>query len=162
MTVPQSQRTYFVTFCTDGRRRYLQSTRACELFVETLNMYRVQGHFQIHSFVIMPDHVHMILTPAAGTPLEKAVQLIKGGFYFRAKLALDALWQKCFNEEQIQTSAQYHSQTAYVHLNPVRKRTVQSPAEYEWSSIRRPFDGDPPWFLAAKAANMEEFPDSHR
>jgi putative transposase len=152
MTVPQSQRTYFVTFNTDGRRRYLQSDRNCQLFLETLKHYREQGHFLIHAFVIMPDHVHLILTPAIGTSLEKTIQLIKGGFSFRAKQIAGPTWQKSFNESQIQTSAQYHAQVDYIHLNPVRKGLVLHAHDYEWSSVNSAFDGDPPWFTAAKAA----------
>jgi hypothetical protein len=38
-----------------------------------------------HEFVIMPNHLHLLLTPAAEIPLEKALQFIKGGFSYRAK-----------------------------------------------------------------------------
>jgi putative transposase len=156
MTVPQSQRTYFVTFNIDGRRRYMQSDRNCQLFLETLKHYREQGQSLIHAFVIMPDHVHLILTPAIGTTLEKAIQLIKGGFSYRAKQAVGPIWQKSFNESQIQTVAQYHAQVLYIHLNPVRKGMVEKIEDYEWSSAKSPLDTDPPWFAAAKAVAANE------
>jgi REP element-mobilizing transposase RayT len=45
--------------------------------------YQEKGYFLIHEFVVMPDHFHLILTPAEGILLEKAMRYIKGGFWFR-------------------------------------------------------------------------------
>ena len=58
------------------------------LFLNVLQDYRGQGRYLLHEFVVMPDHFHLIVTPAADVPLEKAGQYIKGGFSFRAKKEL--------------------------------------------------------------------------
>ena len=60
-----------------------------ELFLDTLQRYREQHKFLLHEFVLMPDHFHLLLTPAPEVPMEKAVQLIKGGFSFRVKKELN-------------------------------------------------------------------------
>ena len=54
------------------------------LFLETLTGYRAQGKFFLHEFALMPDHVHLLLSPCGEITVERAVQLIKGGFSFRA------------------------------------------------------------------------------
>jgi len=50
------------------------------LFLKTLYGYRRQGKFLLHAFVLMPEHVHLLLTPADDVTLERAIQLIKGGY----------------------------------------------------------------------------------
>jgi putative transposase len=47
------------------------------LFVDTLQRYRAQRKYQLHEFVVMPDHFHALLTPAPEILLERAVQLIR-------------------------------------------------------------------------------------
>ena len=53
-----------------------------------LKQYRNQGRFLLHEFVLMPDHLHLLLTPARDISLEKALQFVKGGFPFRVKREL--------------------------------------------------------------------------
>jgi putative transposase len=71
---PQSTRTFFVTSTTVGRRPLLQSDRMAQLLVDVLAENRRKKRFLLHEFVIMPNHFHLLLTPAAEVPLEKALQ----------------------------------------------------------------------------------------
>ena len=57
--------------------------------VDVLQDYRKHGRFALHAFLIMPDHLHLLLTPAPDVSLKKALQLIKGGFSFRLKSKRD-------------------------------------------------------------------------
>jgi putative transposase len=70
---PQEVRTFFVTATTWGRRAIFRAEPMAQLFVDTLQCYRAQGKFELHEFVVMPDHFHLLLTPAPDVPLEKAV-----------------------------------------------------------------------------------------
>jgi len=79
-----SERTFFVTSSTWGKCGLLQSARAAKLFIDVLYHYRKQQKYLLHEFVVMPDHFHLLLTVGAEMTVEKAVQLIKGGFAFRA------------------------------------------------------------------------------
>jgi putative transposase len=81
----QSTRTFFVSSTTVGRRALLQSDRMAQLLVDVLAENRRKRRFLLHEFVIMPNHFHLLLTPAAEIPLEKALQFIKCGFSYRAK-----------------------------------------------------------------------------
>jgi putative transposase len=74
---PQSTRTFLVTSTTVGRRALLQSDRMAQLLVDVLVENRRKRRFLQHEFVIMPNHFHLLLTPAAEVPLEKPLQLIK-------------------------------------------------------------------------------------
>jgi len=94
---PQQTRTYFITSRTWERRAILQSHPLCDLLLNVIRENRAKDRFQVHEFVFMRDHIHLILTPAPLVSLEKAVQFIKGGFSFRAKkegLFNGEIWQK--------------------------------------------------------------------
>src|SRR5258706_7809850 len=84
----QEVRTFFASTSTAGRRNILQSQRMGTLFVSVLNDNRDKRRMLVHEFVVMPDHVHFLITPSAEHSLEKCMQFIKGGFSFRAKREL--------------------------------------------------------------------------
>ncbi|HUI83390.1 MAG TPA: transposase [Candidatus Binatia bacterium] len=50
------------------------------LFVDVLRWYVAAGKFRVHDFVVMPGHVHLLLTVRADMSIGKALQFIKGGF----------------------------------------------------------------------------------
>jgi putative transposase len=116
------------------------------LQLNVLQVNRSKSRFLIHEFVIMPDHFHFIITPAADVSLEKAVQYIKGGFSFRAKkeLAFQALvWQEGFTNHRIRDAMDYQQHREYIHHNPVKAGLVKLPSEYPYSSAFPGMDLDP-------------------
>ena len=72
--------TYFLTFSTCQRRELFVVENYARLFLKTLYHYRREGRYALHAFVLMPDHVHLLLTPASDVTIERAVQLIKGAY----------------------------------------------------------------------------------
>jgi putative transposase len=130
---PQELRTYFITAVTADRRRLFQVEEKAQLLQDTLLDYRRQGRFELHAFVIMPDHLHAIVTPAPDVSLEKALQYIKGGYSFRPKSKLD-VWAKGYNESQIRTFEKFVSCRVYIEANPVRARLVAAPELFRFSS----------------------------
>jgi putative transposase len=130
---PQETRTYFVTAVTAERRRLFQVTSTAELLEQTILGYRRQGKFQLHAFVIMPDHFHALITPAVEVSLEKAMQFMKGGFSFRLNSKLD-VWMRSFNESQIMSKEKFMSCVRYIEENPVRRGLVSAPEAYRFSS----------------------------
>jgi putative transposase len=127
--------TFFISTQTFERRALLQSERMAELFLKTLLHYREQYKYLLHEFVVMPNHFHVLITPAEA--LERAVQFIKGGFSYRAKKELGLLheiWQRGFSDHRIRGFADYVQHRNYIHLNPVRAGLVYKPEEYSYSS----------------------------
>jgi REP element-mobilizing transposase RayT len=78
-----SDRIFFVTTVTANRQPIFRRDATARLLIETLARYRDERKFLLHEFVIMPDHVHALLTPAPDISLERTVQFIKGGFSYR-------------------------------------------------------------------------------
>jgi putative transposase len=148
---PQETRTYLVTAVTAERRSLFQVTATAELLERTILDYRSQGRFLLHAFVIMPDHLHSLITPAPDVSLEKAVQFIKGGFSFRLRSKFD-VWLRSFNESQVPTEEKFLNCVRYIEENPVRRGLVTTPADYRFSSASRgPMDPMPLHMHASKA-----------
>jgi putative transposase len=149
MAVPKRHKsvpgTYFVTSRTWESRAIFKTAPSCEIFVESLEHYRDQGAYQLHEFVLMPDHFHLLLTPGVDVALERAVQFIKGG---SAKAIRDRLsfrfpvWQRGFSDHRIRDLADYESHVLYIAQNPVKRRLTTKPDEYPWSSACRTFPVD--------------------
>ena len=128
--------TYFVTFQTVQRRRLFVVDSYARLFLKTLFSYRREGKFQIHAFVVMPEHVHLLFTPAPGIALERAIQLIKGGYSYRFGIAFGAkeIWQRGFTDHRIRDDEDFAEHREYIHQNPVRRGLVVLAEEYRLSS----------------------------
>jgi len=130
---PQEVRTYFVSAVTANRRRLFQVATNANLMLEVLGHYRSQGRFELHAFVIMPDHIHVLFTPAHDVSLEKTVQFIKGGFSFRLKSKRD-VWERSFNEVQVLERAKFEGCKRYIEENPVKAGLSSTAEEYLYSS----------------------------
>jgi putative transposase len=116
--------------------------------------YRRQGKFQLHAFVLMPDHVHMLLTPAKDVTLERSLQLLKGGYShaFGAEFGKHKeVWQRGFNDHRIRDHWDFEQHRQYIHNNPVVRRIVDRAVDYRYSSAYPGYKLDQP-ALAAKAA----------
>jgi len=138
--------TYFVTSRTWESHALFRVEQNCLRFVESLLHYRDQGAFALHSFVLMPDHFHLLITPGPNTALERAVQFIKGGSARRIRGEQPSafpVWQRGFSDHRIRDAGDYASHARYIEQNPVRKRLVTSAEEYRWSSASGNYNVDP-------------------
>jgi REP-associated tyrosine transposase len=73
-----------VTTSTWNRRAFFHVDELAKLLVETIHKYREEGKYLLHELVIMPDHVHALITPT-GITLERAMQLMKGGYSYATR-----------------------------------------------------------------------------
>jgi len=152
---PQEVRTFFVTSVTVARRAIFQTARMADLLMDVLKENRNRERFLLHEFVIMPEHFHLLLTPATDVPLEKAVQYVKGGFSFRAKRELDfqsAIWQESFTNHRIRDAGDYERHRSYIHRNPVKRFLVDAAELFAYSSAHpaAEIDPAPPWLKPLK------------
>jgi putative transposase len=137
------EHTYMITSATWGRRSLFTKDPWAQLLIDTLYHYRGSAYL-LHEFVVMPDHVHVLLTPK--TSLEKAVQFIKGWFSYRAKKELGSnmeVWQKGFSDHRIRDAGDYVRHVEYIRKNPVRKHLRERAEEFPYSSAYVGFELDP-------------------
>jgi putative transposase len=130
---------YFITTHTWQRRKIFLQDIAARIVVEQLISCRDREFYKLHEFVLMPDHLHVLLTPGSATSLEKAVQMIKGGasrtigkeLHFRWPV-----WQPGFHDRWIRDDREFFGCRDYIRANPVTARFVGRPSEFRWSSAR--------------------------
>ncbi len=132
-----SSRTFFATTKTSLGRNLLQSERHATLFIEVLRSYVAAKKFTIHEFVVMPDHIHLLITLDDTMSIEKAMQLIKGGYSYRLKKELGypgEVWQRGFSEVRVNDRASFLAHRKYIANNPVEAGLARTPEEFPYSS----------------------------
>jgi|FLYL01.1.fsa_nt_gi putative transposase len=132
---------YFITFATNGRRALFRDPAAGELFMEHLLSLRREIGFLLLAYVVMPDHVHLVLVPREGVGVGRIMQYVKGRFarmYNRYAGASGALWQQRYYETAIRDARSLDRRVAYVHRNPVEAGLVASETAYPFSSASNP------------------------
>ena len=121
-TIRQSQSAYAITISTFQQHRHFQRTANAELFIATLFRYRDSGKFLLHAFVVMPDHVHILITPAIDVSTAKAIQFVKGGYSHAAREQSPGdIWHSGYHEHRIRDVSDFESQKQYIANNPSRK-----------------------------------------
>jgi putative transposase len=123
------------------------------LFVKTLYRYRREERFRLHAFVVMPEHIHLLVTPAIDVTLEHAIQLVKGGYSYALGTSIGRnreIWERGFTDHRIRDERDFLHHVNYIHSNPVERGLVCNPSEYRYSSAFSGFKLDP-WPSAAKA-----------
>ena len=139
---PQELRTFFITAVAANRRRVFQTDANVNLLLQLFHDDRAKGRYQLHAFVLMPDHIHLLITPAANVSIEKAMQFIKGGFSFRLKSRMP-VWEDSFTKRRIEDARDLQTHRDYIHSNPVRAHLCQRAEDFPHSSANLTDTVDP-------------------
>lgn len=102
-----------------------------------MRSYVKAGKFTIHDFVVMPNHLHLLITVDNLTSIEKAMQLIKGGFSYRVRKELDyqgEVWLRGFSEVRILDRSSFLKHRNYIDQNPVKAGLVDAPEKWPFGS----------------------------
>ncbi|MGA8044576.1 MAG: transposase, partial [Terracidiphilus sp.] len=127
------RRTFFATTKTAMGRPLFQVERNAALLIEILRELVAEQIFELHDFVIMPDHLHLLLSIDGGCSIEKAMQFIKGRFSLRIKredIFQGEVWQRGFSEVRITDAQSFDAHRLYIAQNPVQAGLVAKPNEY--------------------------------
>ena len=135
---------YFVTFTTEARQAIFQRPDVATLFVEQLQRLRHELRFLLLAYVIMPDHVHLVLVPREAANLARIMQFVKGRFsraHHQRFGGEGSLWQRRYYETVVRGEGSLMRRIDYVEANPVQADLVDEPAAYAFSSAAHP-NGD--------------------
>ncbi len=137
-----------LTFSCFQRRPLLELPAACELFVSSLDAARDRHCFDIWAYVVMPEHVHLLICPRQGEYSISAILLgIKRPASFHIRRAtsgqLPHFWMPGGGyDRNLRTSKAIHSEMDYIHHNPVRRGLCERPGDWPFSSARYWISGD--------------------
>jgi REP element-mobilizing transposase RayT len=128
---------------------YLRQASVADMVAEAIHYNaNALGHYLLHAFAVMPNHVHVLLTPAV--PLPKMMKSLKGITAKRGNLILGLtgkpFWQQESYDHQVRSDREFAQIRRYIENNPVRAGLVQQASDYRWSSA-----GRHPWGCRADA-----------
>ena len=133
---------HFVRFSCYERAPRLNTPRARDIFEKTLEDTRKWYGFYVAGYVVMPEHVHLLLTEPKRTKLSVALQMLKQNVARQLREPQRGpLWQPRYYAFNVWSYAKQTEKLRYIHRNPVRRGLVRSPEEWVWSSFRHYLSG---------------------
>jgi len=139
----ESLYTHFITFSCYHRRRLLDHDQPKRIFLGVLNVVR-------EKFVLMPDHVHLLIWFPQPQQLSRFIQQLKSRSSTQLKRFVrehltryaaqvdndDPVWQVRFHSFEVYSLEKLAEKLAYMHMNPVRAGLVKRTIDWPWSSAR--------------------------
>jgi len=136
---------FFVTTNTEKRQQIFRDPGVAHFFLNTLRYYKPLLGFKIYSYVVMPDHIHLLIEPNERYDLSEVMKAIKGSFgrkYFMMRGERGKVWQRQFFEYSIEDDMDLKRKIQYIFENPVRRGIVKKEVDYEFSSARAYLKGE--------------------
>jgi putative transposase len=138
----QSRQLHFLTFSCYHRRPNFGTVESRATFESALERVRQHYRLCVYGYVVMPEHVHLLVSePERGT-LAQAMQSLKQGV--ARKLALRApnsFWQARYYDFNLWSERKFVEKLRYIHRNPVKRGLVARPEDWAWSSFRHYLSG---------------------
>jgi putative transposase len=142
---------HFVTFSVYRRRRLFEQDEPKRIFLGTLTAELETRDARCIGFVIMPDHIHLIVWFAKTGELSRFIQSLKRKSSYRIRNWFrknspgyhsefgegDHFWQPKYYSFEIHNHSKLEEKLDYIHLNPVRAGLVDKAIDWRWSSARK-------------------------
>jgi putative transposase len=144
---------HFITFSCYRRRPLLGTARSRERFVKILEEVRRLHEFRLVGYVVMPEHVHLLLSEPPKKNPSKILQVLKQkvarALLKKRRRAVSAqlslpfegsqteeahFWQRRFYDFNVWSEKKLKEKLEYMHANPVQRKLVQHPRDWPWSS----------------------------
>ncbi len=125
---------HFVTFSCFHCLPYFADAAARNCFLRTLERVRVQHSFDVIGYVVMPTHVHLLVSEPQGCLLAHALHGLK--LSVAKTLTPRPFWQARYHDFNVYTRDKVVEKLKYMHRNPVKGGLVERPEDWRWSSYR--------------------------
>ena len=110
------------------------------VYLSKLKEYSEKYQVAVHSYVLMTNHVHLLMTPEEGNGVSKLIQSL-GRYYVRyvnkTHGRTGTLWEGRYKSTLVDSENYFLTVSRYIELNPVRADMVGHPGEYPWSSYQK-------------------------
>jgi len=131
----ESGQTHFVTFGCYHRRKSLATPDAASIFEAALERVRRDFKLHVYGYVVMPEHVHLLVSEPEQTTLADAIKSLKQGVSRRLIGESAHFWQKRYYDFNIRDHQQFTEKLRYIHRNPVVRDLCERPEDWHWSSF---------------------------
>ncbi len=133
---------HFITFSCYHRQQKLGTAAARARFERSLEQTRRAYGFGVLGYVVMPEHVHLLLSEPTDKPLATALQALKQSVARSLALrAEEPFWQARYYDFNVRTAKKQTEKLKYLHRNPVARGIVEKPEDWPWSSFRHYLTG---------------------
>ena len=124
-----------MTFCCYHRRPSFIPDAARETFQSALERVRKSFDLSIYGYVVMPDHVHLLISEPQRETIAEVIKSLKQGGARRLIGDEECFWQKRYYDFNIRNELQFVEKLRYIHRNPVKRGLCVRPEDWEWSSF---------------------------
>src|SRR5437764_860116 len=128
---------YHVTSTTRQRLPLFADAANARVVLRAIEFVRSDARAFVLAYVIMPNHLHMVVAPREARTLVQIMQVVKGFSsreINRAEGKSGSLWQQSYYDRVIRSEAQLRATIDYLHRNPVAEGLTARPEDYEFSS----------------------------
>ncbi|HVO80325.1 MAG TPA: transposase [Terriglobales bacterium] len=135
----QSGQSHFITFSCYRRQPNFSTADIYSLFPVSLEDMRRRFDLRVYGYVVMPEHVHLLLSEPQRGVLADAIHYLKVSFTKRLHSRLPgigAFWQKRYYDRNVRDADEFDVKLRYLHRNPVKRGLVQKAGDWRWSSFR--------------------------
>lgn len=137
----QTRQLHFVTFSCYQRKPFPDSAQARYLFEEALERARRGYRFYVTGYVVMPEHVHLLVSePERGT-LASGLQALKQSVARRLIRDGQHFWRPRYYDFSVWSEKKLVEKLRYFHRNPVTRGLAERPEDWAWSSFRHYLTG---------------------
>ena len=126
---------HFITFSCFHRLPLLKAAGPKNTFEAVLERTRARHEARIYAYVLMPEHVHLLINEPTSILLAQLLKALKQVTSRKLKGRRDMFWQERYYDGNIRGEAERSEVIRYIHRNPVKRGLVASPGEYRWSSF---------------------------
>ena len=134
---------HFLTFSCYHRLPYLNDDHSRATFLDILERLRQRHQFYLFGYVLMPEHVHLLLSEPKRRPLATTMSVLKGETSKLLKGARPQFWQTRYYDFNVFTQPKFVEKLQYLHRNPVERGLVEKPEHWPWSSFNHWATGEP-------------------
>ncbi|SRR5581483_610569 len=128
---------HFITFSCHNREPLLGTPEARDVFEITFEQVRLWYEFYVRGYVVMPEHVHLLISEPKYAKLSTALQMLKQNVARRLRLPEgNPFWLERYYDFNVWSEAKRVEKLRYMHRNPVRRGLVEKPEDWKWSSFR--------------------------
>ncbi len=131
---------HFVTFSCYRRQPYLGTPSARDLFEHSLETMRIRYRFFVSGYVVMPEHVHILISEPKKAVLSKALQALK--LSVAVQRMERPFWQARYYDFNVYTERKRVEKLKYMHHNPVTRGLVEETDQWPWSSFHHILTGN--------------------
>jgi putative transposase len=133
---------HFLTFSCFHRLPYLQATYAKDAAAAMLEATRARHKAHIYAYVLMPEHVHLLIDEPPAILLAQFVKAFKQTVSRELRGSREQFWQTRYFDANIRGDDGLSEAIQYIHRNPVKRGLVARPEEYRWNSYRHYMTGE--------------------